>query len=248
MMGKRKPTGTLFAVGNVFPFRPRPGTFHAQLAEAAPRVFKDESFQDFYGPRRGRYSVPPSELALLLLLQAEAGCADEETLERSACDLRWCAVLDKQAGEPLCAKSTYQVFRTRRAPGATASLGSSAWITHTVTSGGTSRAAASRRRRCSRTSVTRTPRIASRAARGDCPGATGDAPLGRPGPPVVVSRAGAAGVSPDAGTASGSGSSAMVRSWDARTSRWRFAGRGAASRGTWQTAPGRRGIATEEAS
>src|SRR5436853_141716 len=34
MMGKRKLTGTLFDVGNVFAFRPKPGTFHAQLAEA----------------------------------------------------------------------------------------------------------------------------------------------------------------------------------------------------------------------
>lgn len=113
MMGKRQPTGTLFDVGNVFPFRPKPGTFHAQLAEAAPRLFQDEAFQDLYDPCRGRYSVPPSELALLLLLQAEAGCSDEETLVRSACDLRWCAVLRKLAGEPLCAKSTYQDFRAR---------------------------------------------------------------------------------------------------------------------------------------
>ena len=113
MMGKRKPTGTLFDVGNVFPFRPKPGTFHAQLAEAAPHLFQDEAFKELYDPRRGRYSVPPSELALLLLLQAEAGCSDEETLERSACDLRWCAVLRKAAGAPLCAKSTFQEFRTR---------------------------------------------------------------------------------------------------------------------------------------
>jgi transposase len=113
MMGKRTPSGTLFDVGNVFPFRPKPGTFHAQLAEAAPRLFQDAAFQDLYDPRRGRYSVPPSELALLLLLQAEAGCSDAETLERSACDLRWCAVLRKAAGEPLCAKSTFQEFRAR---------------------------------------------------------------------------------------------------------------------------------------
>jgi hypothetical protein len=111
MMGKRQPTGTLFDVGNVFPFHPKPGTFHAQLAEAAPRLFQDEAFQDLYHPRRGRYSVPPSDLALLLLLQPEAGCSDEETVVRSACDLRWCAVLRKPAGEPLCAKSTYQSFR-----------------------------------------------------------------------------------------------------------------------------------------
>lgn len=113
MMGKRKPAGTLFDVGNVFPFRPKPGTFHAQLAEAAPRLFQDESFKALYEPDRGRYSVPPSELALLLLLQAEGGCSDEEALERTACDLRWCVVLRKPAGEPLCAKSTFQEFRAK---------------------------------------------------------------------------------------------------------------------------------------
>src|SRR5579862_4298885 len=112
MMGQRKATGTLFDVGNVFPFRPRPGTFHAQLAEAAPRLFRDDSFAAFYHRTRGRYSVPPSLLALMLLLQAEGSCSDEEASERSACDLRWCAVLGKQAGAPLCVKSTLQLFRS----------------------------------------------------------------------------------------------------------------------------------------
>ena len=111
MMGKRKTTGLLFDVGNVFDFQPRPNSFHGQLAASSRRLFQDESFQSFYHARRGRYSIPPSELALLLLLQAEAGCSDEETVERSACDLRWCAVLGKTAGRPLCAKSTYQEFR-----------------------------------------------------------------------------------------------------------------------------------------
>ena len=111
MMGKRKPSGTLFDVGNVFPLALQPGTFHAQLAEAGPRLFPDEKFQQLYDPQRGRYSVPPSELALLLVLQAQAACADAEALARSAYDLRWCAVLRKPAGEPLCAKSTFQTFR-----------------------------------------------------------------------------------------------------------------------------------------
>lgn len=111
MMGKRKPSGTLFDVGNVFPLVLPPGTFHAQLAEAGPRLFPDKKFQELYDPTRGRYSVPPSELALLLLLKAQADCSDAEAWARSAFDLRWCAVLRKPAGEPLCAKSTFQAFR-----------------------------------------------------------------------------------------------------------------------------------------
>ena len=59
----------------------------------------------------GRPSVPPSLLALATLLQHEAGISDEEAIARTAYDLRWCAVLRKEAGQPLCAKSTFQLFR-----------------------------------------------------------------------------------------------------------------------------------------
>jgi DDE family transposase/transposase-like protein DUF772 len=111
MIGKRKTQAELFDVGNVFPFVLKPGTFHAQLAHAAPRLFSDEDFARLYSERIGRPSVPPSMLALTLLLQQEAGISDEETIERTGCDLRWAAVLRRAAGEPLCAKSTFQLFR-----------------------------------------------------------------------------------------------------------------------------------------
>lgn len=111
MIGKRKAQAELFDVGNVFPFVLKSGTFHAQLAQVAPRMFCDEDFAAFYSDRMGRPSVPPSMLALTTLLQQEAGISDEETIERTACDLRWAAVLRRSAGEPLCAKSTFQLFR-----------------------------------------------------------------------------------------------------------------------------------------
>jgi hypothetical protein len=111
MIGKLKAQAELFDVGNVFAFVPKPGTFHAQLAHAARRLFRDEDFAVFYSDRMGRPSVPPSQLALLVLLQNEAGISDEETIERTGCDLRWAAVLRRPAGEPLCAKSTFQLFR-----------------------------------------------------------------------------------------------------------------------------------------
>lgn len=44
-------------------------------------------------------------------MQHESGCSDAEAIARSAFDLRWAAVLRKAAGEPLCAKSTFQLFR-----------------------------------------------------------------------------------------------------------------------------------------
>lgn len=112
MIGKRKAQAELFDVGNVFPFVLKPGTFHAQLAHAGPGLFSDEDFVKRYCDRLGRPSVPPSMLALTLLLQQEAGISDEETIERTRCDLRWAAVLRRAAGEPLCAKSTFQLFRS----------------------------------------------------------------------------------------------------------------------------------------
>lgn len=111
MMGRRKIQGMLFDVGNVFPFALDPTSFHGQLASAARRLFSDEVFAKRYHPQRGRYSVPPSNLALLLLLQAEAGYSDAAALDASAYDVRWCAVLGKALGEPLCARSTLQLFR-----------------------------------------------------------------------------------------------------------------------------------------
>src|SRR5439155_27045121 len=82
-----------------------------QLALAAPRLFSDADFTAFYSEKMGRPSVPPSQLRLMTLLQHEAGCSDAEAVARSGYDLRWAAVLRRVAGEPLCAKSTLQLFR-----------------------------------------------------------------------------------------------------------------------------------------
>ncbi|HEY3280733.1 MAG TPA: IS1182 family transposase [Armatimonadota bacterium] len=112
MLGRRKKQVSLFDVGNVWPLELPEGSFHGQLAQAAPRLFQDEAFLSFYSERVGRPSVPPSQLALMLLLQQQAGCSDEEAVERSGFDLRWAAVLGRHAGAPLCAKSTLQLFRS----------------------------------------------------------------------------------------------------------------------------------------
>src|SRR5215211_3965769 len=111
MLGKRKPQRELFDVGNVFALELDPRSFHGQLAAAAPRLFHDDDFARFYADRLGRPSVPPAQLALLTLLQHEAACSDQEAVARSAFDLRWPAVFGRSAGTPLCAKSTFQLFR-----------------------------------------------------------------------------------------------------------------------------------------
>src|SRR5947207_7840951 len=111
MLGKRKAQRDLFDVGNVYPVALDPASFHGQLARAAERLFCDEDFAAFYADRLGRPSAPPSLLALLTLLQHESGCSDLEAVARTTFDLRWAAVLRKAAGAPLCAKSTFQLFR-----------------------------------------------------------------------------------------------------------------------------------------
>ena len=111
MIGRRSDQVPLFDVGNVFDVKLDPASFHGQLALVAPALFKDEAFATFYAEKMGRPTVPPSLLALTTILQHEAGVSDEEAVNRTAFDLRWAAVLHKEAGEPLCAKSTLQLFR-----------------------------------------------------------------------------------------------------------------------------------------
>src|SRR5216684_4411124 len=99
MLGKRKAQRDLFDVGNVFPVALDPQSFHGQLATAADRLFRDEDFAAFYAERLGRFSTPPSLLALMTLMHHQGDCSDQE------------AVLRRAAGEPLCVKSTFQLFR-----------------------------------------------------------------------------------------------------------------------------------------
>lgn len=115
MIGKRKKQAALFDVGNVFDLELDPASFHAQLALAGPSLFPVDAFDDLYNERLGRPSVPPAEIALLLLLQYHAGVSDQEAVDRSAFDLRWCAVLRRPAGKPLCARTTLILFRSRLA-------------------------------------------------------------------------------------------------------------------------------------
>jgi len=112
VIGKRGVQRDLFDVGNVYPLEMDPKSFYYQLAVAAAQLFKDEEFAFLYKDG-GRPSVPPSQLALMTLLQHYTGCSDAEAVARSTYDLRWAAVLGRAAGEPLCAKSTLQLFRAQ---------------------------------------------------------------------------------------------------------------------------------------
>jgi hypothetical protein len=65
------------------------GSFFALLAEHGDRIVRDEDFVACYSPRMGRPSIPPSQLAKVLLLQHRTGASDEQAMECVAWDLRW---------------------------------------------------------------------------------------------------------------------------------------------------------------
>lgn len=70
--------------------RPLPsGSFFALLAEHGDRIVRDEDFAACYSQRMGRPSIPPSQLAKVLLLQYRTGVSDEAAMECVAWDLRW---------------------------------------------------------------------------------------------------------------------------------------------------------------
>jgi hypothetical protein len=70
--------------------RPLPeGSFFALLAEHGDRIVRDEDFAACYSERLGRPSIPPSQLAKVLLLQYRTGCSDEQAMECVTWDLRW---------------------------------------------------------------------------------------------------------------------------------------------------------------
>ncbi len=70
--------------------RPLPeGSFFALLAEHGGRIVRDEDFAECYASRMGRPSIPPSQLAKVMLVQHRTGVSDEQAMECVAWDLRW---------------------------------------------------------------------------------------------------------------------------------------------------------------
>lgn len=113
MQNPRPKQVQLFDVGNVYPLELKPSSFFYKLAIVGREVFKDEDFEHLYDPSMGRPCVPPSLLALVMLMQYKTDVSDVEAIERTAFDLRWAAVLEREAGTPLCARTTLVHFRAR---------------------------------------------------------------------------------------------------------------------------------------
>jgi hypothetical protein len=113
MLGRRELQGDFFRPDHVYRDHVGEGTFYGLLARHGADWFPDEDFVALYREDFGRPSVPPSQLAVALLLQAHDSVSDEEAIARSAFDLRWKVALGLELDEKLCAKSTLQRFRAQ---------------------------------------------------------------------------------------------------------------------------------------
>jgi transposase len=89
------------------------GSFFALLAEHGERIVRDEDFADCYCDGVGRPSIPPSQLAKVLLLQYRTGCSDERAMESVAWDLRWKIALGLPVDHTGWSPSTLTRYRAR---------------------------------------------------------------------------------------------------------------------------------------
>ncbi len=108
MLGKRSPQRGMFEADQVYLDFVGPDTFYGFLARNRHELFKDEDFAMLYCPNNGRTSVPPSLLAVALLLQAHDRVPDAEAKARADYDLRWKVALGIDIDERPFAKSTLQ--------------------------------------------------------------------------------------------------------------------------------------------
>jgi transposase len=88
-------------------------SFYGWLASQRDELFRDEAFAGLYVLDNGRPSVPPSLLAVALVLQTYDGVSDAEAKQRADYDLRWKVALGVELDARPFAKSTLQEFRAQ---------------------------------------------------------------------------------------------------------------------------------------
>lgn len=111
MLGRRDPQATIFDGDQLYLEHVGEKTFYGYLARNRHELFRDEDFTELYHAKRGRPSVPPSMLCVVLLLQTYEGCSDAEATARAAYDQRWKVALGARDLEKPFVKSTMQLFR-----------------------------------------------------------------------------------------------------------------------------------------
>src|SRR3990170_5552807 len=113
MLGTRSPQRGLYEADHLYlPFVGE-DTFYGFLAQHRSELFHDGDFATLYCRDNGRNSVPPSLLAVALLLQAHDRVSDAEARRRADLDLSWKVALGVAVDERPFAKSTLQLFRAQ---------------------------------------------------------------------------------------------------------------------------------------
>lgn len=113
MLGERGPQAGLFAADTMYLKHVGQTTFYGFLAAQRGTIFRDEDFAGLYCLTNGRPSVPPSLLAIALVLQTYDGVSDDEAKRRADYDLQWKVALGVELDARPFAKSTLQEFRAQ---------------------------------------------------------------------------------------------------------------------------------------
>lgn len=113
MLGRRSAGCGLVEVDSRYADLVGHDSFYGWLASQRDDLFPDDLFAGLYHARLGRPSVPPSLLAMALVLQAHAGVSDDEATARATYDLRWKVALGVALDARPFAKSTLQEFRAQ---------------------------------------------------------------------------------------------------------------------------------------
>src|SRR3954449_11935768 len=113
MLGKRGSQRGLFEADTAYGAFVGRDSFYGWLASQRGELFQDEAFAGLYVLDNGRPSVPPSLLAVALVLQTYDGVSDEEAKQRADDDLRWKVALGVELDARPFAKSTLQEFRAQ---------------------------------------------------------------------------------------------------------------------------------------
>jgi transposase len=113
MLGKRGPQRGLFEADTAYGAFVGRDSFYGWLASQRGELFRDEQFAGLYVLDNGRPSVPPSLLAVALVLPTYDGVSDEEAKQRADYDLRWKVALGVELDARPFAKSTLQEFRAQ---------------------------------------------------------------------------------------------------------------------------------------
>src|SRR4051812_34014861 len=113
MLGKRGSQRGLFEADTAYGAFVGRDSFYGWLASQRGELFRDEAFAGLYVVDNGRPSVPPSLLAVALVLQTYDDVSDDEAKQRADYDLRWKVALGLEVETRPFAKSTLQEFRAQ---------------------------------------------------------------------------------------------------------------------------------------